>query len=195
MVRSVVPPPLDETTQALGICFTGDRRIVLVTWNGEDWSLPGGTPEPGETLEQALGRGDDRRSDPRAGTGDRDRRPGASRVSMSRAGHLVPARRSGQRRRWAPRHSTAPLDQRDFPSSGGASSGAGCGAPGAAVLASAFGDGVLEAGVVDGGVDGGGADVGVAGELADHADVGTGAGEGACRCPGFGDRPPPLAGL
>jgi DNA-binding transcriptional ArsR family regulator len=32
---------------------------------------------------------------------------------------------------------------------GGASSGAGCGAPGAAVLASAFGHGVLEAGVVD----------------------------------------------
>jgi 8-oxo-dGTP pyrophosphatase MutT (NUDIX family) len=49
-------PPLDETTQALGICFTGDHRIVLVTWNGEHWSLPGGSPEPGETLEQALAR-------------------------------------------------------------------------------------------------------------------------------------------
>jgi ADP-ribose pyrophosphatase YjhB (NUDIX family) len=49
-------PPLDETTQALGVCFTGDHRIVLVTWNGADWSLPGGSPEPGEELEQALAR-------------------------------------------------------------------------------------------------------------------------------------------
>jgi NUDIX domain len=50
-----VPPPA-ETTQALGICFTGDRQILLVTWNGRDWSLPGGTVEPGETLEQTLAR-------------------------------------------------------------------------------------------------------------------------------------------
>ena len=49
-------PPLDETTQALGICFTSDRRIVLVTWNGEHWSLPGGSPEPGETLKHTLAR-------------------------------------------------------------------------------------------------------------------------------------------
>jgi hypothetical protein len=27
-------PPLEETSQALGICFTEDARIVLVTWNG-----------------------------------------------------------------------------------------------------------------------------------------------------------------
>jgi ADP-ribose pyrophosphatase YjhB (NUDIX family) len=37
-------------------CFTGDHRIVLVTWDGEHWSLPGGSLEPGETLEQALVR-------------------------------------------------------------------------------------------------------------------------------------------
>ena len=49
-------PPLDETTQALGICFTAERRIVLVTWNDEQWSLPGGTVEPGETLERTLVR-------------------------------------------------------------------------------------------------------------------------------------------
>jgi ADP-ribose pyrophosphatase YjhB (NUDIX family) len=49
-------PPLHETTQALGVCFTGDHRIVLVTWNGAEWSLPGGRPEAGETLEQALAR-------------------------------------------------------------------------------------------------------------------------------------------
>jgi ADP-ribose pyrophosphatase YjhB (NUDIX family) len=49
-------PPLADTTQALGICFTGDRRIVLVTWDDRHWSLPGGSLEPGETLEQALAR-------------------------------------------------------------------------------------------------------------------------------------------
>jgi ADP-ribose pyrophosphatase YjhB (NUDIX family) len=49
-------PPLEETSQALGICFQVQRQIVLVTWNGSDWSLPGGTVEPGDTLEQALAR-------------------------------------------------------------------------------------------------------------------------------------------
>jgi ADP-ribose pyrophosphatase YjhB (NUDIX family) len=49
-------PPLEDTTQALGICFTAERQIVLVTWNDKDWSLPGGTLGPGETLEQALAR-------------------------------------------------------------------------------------------------------------------------------------------
>ena len=49
-------PPQEETTQALGICFTADRDIVLITLTGEDWSLPGGTVEPGETLEDTLAR-------------------------------------------------------------------------------------------------------------------------------------------
>jgi 8-oxo-dGTP pyrophosphatase MutT (NUDIX family) len=49
-------PPLGETRQALGLCFTADWEIVLVTWNGELWSLPGGTVEPGESLEQTLVR-------------------------------------------------------------------------------------------------------------------------------------------
>ena len=49
-------PPLEQTTQALGICFTAERRIVLVTWNDEQWSLPGGTVESGETLERTLAR-------------------------------------------------------------------------------------------------------------------------------------------
>jgi ADP-ribose pyrophosphatase YjhB (NUDIX family) len=49
-------PPLEETTQALGICFTAKRHIVLVTWNDEQWNLPGGTIEPGETLERTLAR-------------------------------------------------------------------------------------------------------------------------------------------
>jgi 8-oxo-dGTP pyrophosphatase MutT (NUDIX family) len=36
--------------------LTADGRIVLVTWNGEQWSLPGGTVEARETLEEALVR-------------------------------------------------------------------------------------------------------------------------------------------
>src|SRR6266542_5529635 len=50
-----LPPPA-ETTQALGICFTPESQIVLVTWNATDWTLPGGTTESGETLEQTLTR-------------------------------------------------------------------------------------------------------------------------------------------
>src|SRR5262245_60647246 len=49
-------PPLAKTSQALGVCFTAERQVVLVTWNGRHWSLPGGTVEPGETLEQTLAR-------------------------------------------------------------------------------------------------------------------------------------------
>jgi ADP-ribose pyrophosphatase YjhB (NUDIX family) len=36
--------------------FTGDGMIVLVTGEEETWSLPGGHPEPGETIEQAFVR-------------------------------------------------------------------------------------------------------------------------------------------
>jgi ADP-ribose pyrophosphatase YjhB (NUDIX family) len=49
-------PPRAETTQALGICFTGDGEIVLVTWDGQQWSLPGGTLEAGESLDGTLTR-------------------------------------------------------------------------------------------------------------------------------------------
>jgi 8-oxo-dGTP pyrophosphatase MutT (NUDIX family) len=50
-----VPQP-EDTTQALGICFTAGGEIVLVTLDGDEWSLPGGTIEPSETLEQTLER-------------------------------------------------------------------------------------------------------------------------------------------
>jgi 8-oxo-dGTP pyrophosphatase MutT (NUDIX family) len=49
-------PPRDLTTQAYGLCFTAESRLVLVSHDGAEWNLPGGHPEPGETLEQALVR-------------------------------------------------------------------------------------------------------------------------------------------
>jgi ADP-ribose pyrophosphatase YjhB (NUDIX family) len=49
-------PPLEHTTQAVAACFTADGKIVLVTLNDKDWTLPGGTVERGETLEQTLAR-------------------------------------------------------------------------------------------------------------------------------------------
>jgi ADP-ribose pyrophosphatase YjhB (NUDIX family) len=44
------------TTQAYGICFVEDGRIVLVSSDGARWTLPGGYPEGEETLEEALAR-------------------------------------------------------------------------------------------------------------------------------------------
>jgi len=40
-------------TQAYGVCFTKDGR-VLVAKDRRDWGLPGGTLEEGETPQQAL---------------------------------------------------------------------------------------------------------------------------------------------
>jgi 8-oxo-dGTP pyrophosphatase MutT (NUDIX family) len=47
-------PPVAEVTQTLGICFTDDRQVVLVTWDGQEWTFPGGSVESGETLEETL---------------------------------------------------------------------------------------------------------------------------------------------
>jgi 8-oxo-dGTP pyrophosphatase MutT (NUDIX family) len=55
MPQSFVPPR-ELTTQVYGICFTEHRRIVLVTAGDGRWNLPGGHPEEGETLEEALER-------------------------------------------------------------------------------------------------------------------------------------------
>src|SRR5512139_2617180 len=55
-LSSPFTPPRDLVTQASGVCFTGDGEIVLVAGAQRAWSLPGGHPEPGETLEQALTR-------------------------------------------------------------------------------------------------------------------------------------------
>lgn len=47
-------PPRALITQVSGICFTDDGLVVLVSVNGEDWSLPGGRTEEGETVQETL---------------------------------------------------------------------------------------------------------------------------------------------
>ena len=47
-------PPRNLVTQASGICFTDDNRIVLVTTDGKTWHLPGGHPEEDEITEEAF---------------------------------------------------------------------------------------------------------------------------------------------
>jgi len=47
-------PPAELVTQALGLCFTADGLLVMVTWDGRQWTFPGGTVEEGESIEQAL---------------------------------------------------------------------------------------------------------------------------------------------
>jgi 8-oxo-dGTP pyrophosphatase MutT (NUDIX family) len=49
-------PPTELVTQALGLCFTADGLVVMVTWDGRQWTFPGGTVEDGESVEQALVR-------------------------------------------------------------------------------------------------------------------------------------------
>jgi ADP-ribose pyrophosphatase YjhB (NUDIX family) len=55
MATGWMPPP-HLVTQALGLCFTADGLVVMVTWDGRQWSFPGGTVEDGESVEQALVR-------------------------------------------------------------------------------------------------------------------------------------------
>jgi ADP-ribose pyrophosphatase YjhB (NUDIX family) len=49
-------PPRQLVTQALGLCFTANGLVVLVTMDDRNWTLPGGTVEDGESVEQALVR-------------------------------------------------------------------------------------------------------------------------------------------
>jgi ADP-ribose pyrophosphatase YjhB (NUDIX family) len=43
-------------TQSLGFCFTAEGKVVLVSWDGKHWTLPGGTVEPDEDAHGALVR-------------------------------------------------------------------------------------------------------------------------------------------
>jgi 8-oxo-dGTP pyrophosphatase MutT (NUDIX family) len=49
-------PPAELVIQALGLCFTTAGLVVMVTWDGRQWTFPGGTVEDGESVEQALVR-------------------------------------------------------------------------------------------------------------------------------------------
>lgn len=49
-------PPRNAITQVSGICFTSAGKIVLVAGRQGYWALPGGRPEPNDTLEQTLAR-------------------------------------------------------------------------------------------------------------------------------------------
>jgi len=46
-------PPRELTIQSSGFCFTESGKITLVS-DDRGWALPGGFPEKGETLEEAL---------------------------------------------------------------------------------------------------------------------------------------------
>lgn len=50
----VVPSHL--VTQASAVCFTVDGKVLLVSKDGENWQLPGGHLEEGETPEEAVVR-------------------------------------------------------------------------------------------------------------------------------------------
>lgn len=49
-------PPRDQTSQASAVCFIGDGAAVVLVGSQTAWGLPGGHPEKGEALEDALVR-------------------------------------------------------------------------------------------------------------------------------------------
>lgn len=53
----IQPQDLDkECKQVYVWLVTKDRHVVIVSKDGDHWQLPGGKPEPGETLAQAAVR-------------------------------------------------------------------------------------------------------------------------------------------
>lgn len=46
----------ERVTQVCGLCFSIEGQLLLVSQDGEFWTLPGGRPEPGETHADTLTR-------------------------------------------------------------------------------------------------------------------------------------------
>jgi len=53
---AALPPPDGKRHGSEAVCLTPDRRIVLVSGDGESWSLPGGRPEGDEDWRKTLQR-------------------------------------------------------------------------------------------------------------------------------------------
>jgi 8-oxo-dGTP pyrophosphatase MutT (NUDIX family) len=49
-------PPRGRNHGSAGICLTEKGLVILVSADGSHWELPGGRPEDGESLEDALRR-------------------------------------------------------------------------------------------------------------------------------------------
>ena len=49
-------PPRHQITQVSAVCFTADDKILMISKDGTRWNIPGGHPEDGESLEDALRR-------------------------------------------------------------------------------------------------------------------------------------------
>lgn len=46
--------PYEQVRQAYGVCFIGDKMVIVNHGTKNTWGLPGGTVEKGETYEQTL---------------------------------------------------------------------------------------------------------------------------------------------
>ena len=51
-----LPAPDGTPHGSAGICFTSENNVVLVTWPGVEWELPGGRPDGDEDWRQTLDR-------------------------------------------------------------------------------------------------------------------------------------------